>query len=202
MIRDLGYLLPPVRERAAAFLALAHEAGHGLTVTETYRTPERQAALYAQGRTAPGRIVTNARPGQSLHEQRRAFDVAFPGPDPYSDDHPWHLLGVWAKAPGLEWGGDWRRPDRPHLQYVEATPTETRPTLRRGDMGLDVYEMQRLLDAAGFGAPQGSRSTFTETLERIVWRFQADHGLASDGVVGPLTWQALDQAAKEGGGKV
>ena len=40
------------------------------------RTMEEQAALFAIGRTAPGRIVTKARPGESYHNHGLAFDWA------------------------------------------------------------------------------------------------------------------------------
>jgi hypothetical protein len=38
------------------------------------RTMEEQAALYAKGRTAGGRIVTKAKPGESYHNYGLAFD--------------------------------------------------------------------------------------------------------------------------------
>jgi hypothetical protein len=38
------------------------------------RTMEEQAALYAKGRTAGGKIVTKARPGESFHNHGLAFD--------------------------------------------------------------------------------------------------------------------------------
>ena len=38
------------------------------------RTMEEQAALYAKGRTAGGKIVTKAKPGQSYHNYGLAFD--------------------------------------------------------------------------------------------------------------------------------
>lgn len=41
--------------------------GIDVLVTCTFRTHAEQEALYAQGRTTPGRIVTNARAGQSSH---------------------------------------------------------------------------------------------------------------------------------------
>jgi len=207
MSRDLSGLLPAVRERAEAFLNLASLDGYPLVITETYRSPERQAELYAQGRTAPGPIVTNARPGQSLHEQRRAFDVCFPGPEPYSDAHPWHLLGEWAKQAGLEWGGHWHHPDRPHLQlsvdqlYKAPAPTETRPTLRRGDSRREVADLRQalgLLHEAGID----SIYRFDKALAVAVADFQRAHGLTADGICGPATWKALDQAAKEGGRKI
>ena len=73
--RSLDDLLPPVRSRAQAFLAACKQEGIDILVTSTYRDLESQAALYAQGRTAPGKRVTNAKPGQSYHNWRVAFDV-------------------------------------------------------------------------------------------------------------------------------
>ena len=207
MIHDINELLPQVRLRAHAFLDHARIAGYAMIITETYRSPERQAELYAQGRTAPGQIVTHAKPGQSKHETRRAFDVCFPGDQPYSDKHPWHLLGVWAKAAGLEWGGNWTKPDRPHLQYTgpadtgdepmfpkpnSATPTETRPTLRQGDWGPSVAKMIQALMRAGGMPPRYAGDYFGAEQTAAVKLFQAAHGLTADGVVGPLTWRALD----------
>ena len=43
------------------------ELGIQLRITQGYRSIAEQDALYAQGRTAPGEIVTNARGGQSYH---------------------------------------------------------------------------------------------------------------------------------------
>jgi len=39
-----------------------------------FRSYEQQAALYSLGRSAPGRIVTKARPGESYHNYGLAFD--------------------------------------------------------------------------------------------------------------------------------
>lgn len=210
MIRNLSELLPIVRERAEVFLNLASLDGYDLIITETYRTHERQAELYAQGRTKPGQIVTNSRPGWSRHESRQAFDVAFPGPEPYSDAHPWHLIGVWAEQAGLEWGGDWKHPDRPHLQCrvgveLPATqkPTEARPTLRRGDSSMEVNQLLKLLlKSHGQDTSHCAGMYFGPRTEATVRSFQEAQGLEVDGIVGPATWAALDQAAKEVGGKV
>ena len=186
------------------FIAIAKADGYEIVVTQTFRTAEEQNKLFQQGRSTPGSIVTHAKPGQSLHETRQAFDVAFPGLHPYSDAHPWHLLGVWAKAAGLTWGGDWRHPDRPHLQYTgEVAPTETRPTLRKGQPhGGYLKPLQEQLVALGYLKPAGCRGDFGPALEEAVKAFQAAHGLTVDGIWGKQCWAALDHAAKEGGGKV
>lgn len=86
----------------------------------TYRSPEEQDRLYAQGRTAPGPIVTNARPGESLHNYlpALAFDVAFAdGKGGYSCLECFRKFAGIAKFFGLEWGGDWTGfKDMPHFQ--------------------------------------------------------------------------------------
>ena len=73
--RKLEDLNPVVEEKARDFLALCKAEGIEVIVTSTYRDAESQNALYAQGRTAPGRKVTNAKAGQSWHNWRVAFDV-------------------------------------------------------------------------------------------------------------------------------
>lgn len=123
MSRRLQDLDPDVREMAERMLFRAAGLGIGLVVTQTYRTPEEQAALYARGRTVPGAIVTHAPPGYSWHEFRRAFDVAithFPGDMTKADlyDGPWDQVGGIGELLGLEWGGRWKHADRPHFQHT------------------------------------------------------------------------------------
>lgn len=120
--RDLAELTPPARARAEKFLALAKAAGIDLLVTSTYRDAASQDALYAQGRTKPGRIVTNARAGQSWHNWRCALDVVpLRNGKPVWDvkDPIWQTVGKLGKDAGLEWAGDWKRfKEFPHFQYT------------------------------------------------------------------------------------
>jgi peptidoglycan L-alanyl-D-glutamate endopeptidase CwlK len=100
-------------------------AGIEILVTCTYRSPVDQDKLYAQGRTAPGRIVTNARAWQSLHQYGVAFDVV-----PMREGKPvwgttgadgelWQRVGIAGEASGLEWAGRWKRfREFPHFQYT------------------------------------------------------------------------------------
>lgn len=116
--RDPKELLPEV---ASLFLQLQQEmaaGGHPIFLVEGYRAPERQDWLYGSGRERPGPIVTNARAWHSWHQTRRAFDVAFDGPVPFGNDHPWLYLGECGEQLGLEWGGRWTHPDRPHFQLT------------------------------------------------------------------------------------
>jgi len=53
--------------------------GVEVILTCTHRPDKEQAALYAQGRTKAGKIVTNAKAGTSKHNKKpsEAFDIAF-----------------------------------------------------------------------------------------------------------------------------
>lgn len=70
----LGTLKPNFAGRCRAWLAECRAAGLNLYIYEGLRTCERQRELYAQGRTRPGRKVTNAGPGQSMHQYGLAID--------------------------------------------------------------------------------------------------------------------------------
>jgi peptidoglycan L-alanyl-D-glutamate endopeptidase CwlK len=95
----------------------AMERGILIKITHGLRTAAEQDALYAQGRTAPGVIVTAARAGYSWHNFGRAYDIAQIGAVPYpEDDDFWQAVGRIGEECGLEWGGDWKHPDRPHLE--------------------------------------------------------------------------------------
>lgn len=120
--RSLDDLIPPAKVRVHSFLEAAKAAGIDLLVTSTYRDNESQNALYAQGRTKPGKIVTNAKAGQSWHNYRCAVDVVpIVAGKPRWDvkDEVWQQVGKLGKAAGLEWAGDWKRfKEYPHFQYT------------------------------------------------------------------------------------
>lgn len=123
--RKLDDLLLPVKIRALNLIHECKTLGIDLLAISTYRDFESQNVLYSQGRTAPGRIVTNARSGQSFHNFHVAFDVV-----PLRDGKPvwgtsgadgelWQQIGVLGEAQGLEWAGRWKRfREFPHFQYT------------------------------------------------------------------------------------
>jgi peptidoglycan L-alanyl-D-glutamate endopeptidase CwlK len=120
--RDLDALQPVVRDAAKAALAECKAKGLSVIVTNTYRSGQEQTELYAQGRTAPGKIVTNAKAGQSLHQYRVALDIV-PNPNGKPDwngDHPiWHEIAAVFIAHGFEWGYNWKRfKEMPHFQMT------------------------------------------------------------------------------------
>ncbi len=113
---------PDVQTKAVQLLRDAWAVGVPLVVTDGYRSPKMQAALYAQGRNGvPGPIVTNAPPGYSWHEYRKAFDVgvlANGRPTWPNDVALWQRIGAVGKRLGLEWGGDSTTfVDRPHFAF-------------------------------------------------------------------------------------
>lgn len=114
-------LYPVVEHFRDQLVAIMAAFGKEVIVTDAYRSIEEQDALYAIGRTKPGTIVTNAKGGDSFHNWRCAFDVAFVknGKPSWDESHPWEVLGTVGKVLGLEWGGDWTGlVDRPHFQYT------------------------------------------------------------------------------------
>lgn len=121
--RDLDDLVPALAALARAHIEACRKAGIDLLVTCTYRDAEAQAALWAQGRTTPGKIVTNARPGQSWHQWRRAYDVVplINGKPVWAvKDSSWGALGSIGQALGLEWAGAWRTfKEYPHFQLTQ-----------------------------------------------------------------------------------
>jgi len=65
----------PLRTHAAYLIAICRYLGLPVVVAEARRSSARQAALYAQGRTAPGNIVTWS--DSSKHTTGDAIDIAF-----------------------------------------------------------------------------------------------------------------------------
>lgn len=119
--RSLDDLLPVVRDKAKAFQAKCKAAGIEVLIYSTYRDMEAQAAEYAKGRTAPGKIVTNAKPGSSYHNWRCAFDFVpmKKGVPQWNDSATYLKCGIIAESVGLEWAGRWVSfRETAHCQYT------------------------------------------------------------------------------------
>ena len=106
---------------------IPHMAAKGVVakIISGTRTFAEQDALYAQGRTKPGPIVTRAKGGQSSHNYRCAGDVGLFKDGDYLEDSPLYLeAGIIGESAGLSWGGRWKSiKDYPHfeaLQFKEA----------------------------------------------------------------------------------
>lgn len=116
----LAKVHPELARRVRGILALAKREGHTLQIVQGLRTFAEQDALFAKGRTKPGAKVTNARGGKSWHNYGLAVDLApvINGKVSWNEKlFDWSLIGKWAKAVGLAWGGSWLRfKDRPHVE--------------------------------------------------------------------------------------
>lgn len=107
-------------DRVKDTLVRARQEGMAMQMDLVYRTFAHQDQLYAQGRTEPGQRVTGARGGQSWHNYGLGADVVFSTPNgqpSWPEDGNWTRYGEIAEDQGLTWGGRWRNPDRPHVEY-------------------------------------------------------------------------------------
>ena len=113
--RAINDLLPELQILFHEFAILMHDKGIQFIVTCTYRSQEEQDALYAKGRTTQGPIVTWTR--KSRHTERSAFDIAVMVDGKVSwKAEDYDEPGSIGTSVGLEWGGDFPHPDRPHFQ--------------------------------------------------------------------------------------
>jgi peptidoglycan LD-endopeptidase CwlK len=119
---NIATLLPEVQPIARMLVQKAAANGIEIRVISGLRSYEEQDALYAQGRTAPGKIVTNARGGFSNHNFGIAFDVGVFSGGKYLTESPMYkAVGVLGQELGLEWGGNWTSlVDEPHFQLRPA----------------------------------------------------------------------------------
>lgn len=67
--RNLSDLRQDVHQMCEKHIELCAAQSINLLVYCTYRSNQEQDELYAQGRTTPGKIVTNARGGESQHNK-------------------------------------------------------------------------------------------------------------------------------------
>jgi peptidoglycan L-alanyl-D-glutamate endopeptidase CwlK len=127
--------------------ALEHE-GIRIRVVQGLRSWSEQQALFAMGRTAPGKVVTNCEAGHSYHNFGLAVDcvpsigsteLAYQ-PD-WNSEHPaWKRMEELGQSMGLVTGATWRTfPDAPHFQltgrFPEGSPNdEVRQLFKDGGM--------------------------------------------------------------------
>ena len=130
--RNLSDLHDDLKQLCNDFLDKCAAAGLHVFIVTTWRSPADQDALYAQGRTTPGHIVTNARAGQSAHNftlpdgtpASKAFDIGVMLNGKYDAaglSPDWHTAGQIGTAIGLDWYGapDAKFHEMPHFQLAE-----------------------------------------------------------------------------------
>lgn len=129
----LQLVWPVLADKIHTMASMLELEGIEIRVVQGLRTWSDQEALYAQGRSKPGIIVTNAHGGQSYHNFGMAVDCApsrFGPGHPYDPDwnsvHPyWLRMETVGVSLGLKAGAMWRSfPDAPHFELTGDFPPE------------------------------------------------------------------------------
>lgn len=197
-------MLSAVADKTRAVVKKLAAEGIYICVAQGYRSQADQNALYAIGRTKSGKIVTNARGGQSNHNYGVAVDLCLYSADgktvSWQTGGPFSKVVAAMKAEGFKWGGDWRSfKDNPHFELYDvvggekipgqaaAVAVAAKPAASKASVA--VKEYQTLLNKFGYklvvDGLTGPKTT------AAVKDFQAKHKLAIDGIVGPKTLAAL-----------
>lgn len=133
-MRDVSQLHPELQKKLRKLVKQCEINGLKIGISECLRSTKEQDDLYAQGRTKPGPIVTNARGSNysSMHQWGVAFDFyRNDGKGAYNTSGKFfEKVGAIGKSIGLEWGGDWKSiKDMPHFQLPNWGSTTS--TLKR-----------------------------------------------------------------------
>lgn len=109
--------------------------GVRLRFSQTLRTIKEQDDIYAQGRTKPGKIVTNAKGGQSIHNYGLAFDIVLLYDKDgngsletasWEENSYWKQVVTYFKSQGWFWGGDFKSiKDSPHFEKTFGNSWQT-----------------------------------------------------------------------------
>lgn len=120
--RSLSDLHPKAREKALQWIDACKAKDIDVLVYCTYRSAAEQDDLYRIGREIPGKRVTNAKGGQSMHQYRVAWDAVplIGGKPQWSNSELYLRMGEAAEALGIEWAGRWKSfRETAHFQYTE-----------------------------------------------------------------------------------
>lgn len=130
-LQRIEKLHPLIREEVKKIIEECDDALTGkakVRITQGLRTFKEQSDLYALGRTKPGKKVTNAKPGQSIHNYGLAVDIcliiggkvaSWDTVKDWDNDRvaDWYeCVKIFAKY-GWDWGGNWKTfKDLPHFE--------------------------------------------------------------------------------------
>ncbi|BBH23192.1 peptidoglycan L-alanyl-D-glutamate endopeptidase CwlK [Paenibacillus baekrokdamisoli] len=140
-------LHPIVAAKQMTLIQETKKIGITILITDGFRSTVEQDALYRQGRSDKGQIVTTVQGGDSYHNYGLAIDFALRTLKgkvvwdlKYDGNHngksDWMEVVAIAKRLGFTWGGDWKNfKDYPHLQMDFGY---TIGELKRGERPTDV----------------------------------------------------------------
>lgn len=186
MGRDISKCHPRLQEKAAELKKTCADRGYKIEIGESFRSVAEQDALYAQGRTQPGQIVTNARGSSysSMHQWGVAFDFyRNDGKGAYNETGRFfENVGQIGKTLGLEWGGDWTSPvDRPHFQLPDWGST---PSVLKKQYG--TFDAFKKTWGSKESTPLSAKDNWVLRLQQELIRQGYDPGTA-DGIAGSNT---------------
>lgn len=128
-LKRIEKLHPNIRKEVTSIYKEILKRQVSIRFTDTLRTFPEQTALYAKGHTKSGKIVTNAKAGESYHNYGLALDfcLLLKGGKEVSWDRnkdtdadnkkDWDEVVAVFKHYGWQWGGDWTNfKDYPHFQ--------------------------------------------------------------------------------------
>ena len=125
----IGAIYPELARRWTQADQMLTSLGFDIRIDQGWRSVADQDALYAQGRTTPGEIVTYAQGLESYHCMGLAIDfVPMENGEPVWDrTHPAYAKTIQiAESLGLTSGSTWPEPktDFPHLQITGRFPVD------------------------------------------------------------------------------
>lgn len=129
--RTLDGLAPKFRAALEATLKQCHREGLDAVIFETIRSDALAKVYYDRGRPPTAEYpspVTNAPDAsRTWHGYGLAADIISATREWDAGDAWFEKMGRIAKENGLDWGGDWRQRDLPHVQFgtLKPAPSET-----------------------------------------------------------------------------
>ena len=163
---------PELNKRIRNLITAFAERGTQVEVVQGLRTFAEQDALFAQGRTKPGPVVTNARGGQSNHNYGLAVDLCpfVNGKPDFSANSTFVAIGAEAVKLGMEWGGNWKKLiDKPHVQLPGMTIADCSRLFKKGGLDAVWEEATRRLNKS---VVKTATTTTTEPPEHRVLKIK------------------------------
>jgi peptidoglycan L-alanyl-D-glutamate endopeptidase CwlK len=138
-LQRIEKLHPSIRDEVKNLVNKANQVLTGITevrIVQGYRTFAEQQALYNQGRTTPGKVVTKAKAGQSIHNYGLAIDfcllvndveISWDTKKDWDGDKvaDWMEVVKIFRDAGYTWGGLWQFTDLPHLEKPQGHTWKT-----------------------------------------------------------------------------
>jgi len=124
-IADASLLEPMTRRLVEGLVASAHQMGIEVMIYETYRSQNRQQALFENGASKLRTV--------GVHHYGLACDIVRRVGNEPSWKGDFSFMGQLARSCGLIWGGDWGDPDIKH-SFIDSVHVQRCTVARQGDL--------------------------------------------------------------------